>query len=175
MRRLPFIRFLLIVGLPPLIDEITLQGTYISSGQYVAEAPHTVGLKYSFEHDFVECIERDHYRAAAQVRRNRRHAKRVTSSAVNEKQISSRVNKLGCAHARRGLRTLAIHEDLIQPNPVPMAELQTDCKLTPTEFKYHSEQLKLAGLIEVSNRPDGAHYLNSPEGAGWLIKNKKND
>jgi hypothetical protein len=71
------------------------------------------------------------------------------------------------------LQTLSIYEDLVQPTAVPMAELQENCKLTPTEFKYHSEQLRQAKLIYVTHLPDGPHYQNSPEGAGWLINNKQ--
>jgi hypothetical protein len=72
------------------------------------------------------------------------------------------------------LKTLSFYEDLVQPTPVPMAELQEECKLTSTEFKYHSEQLRQAKLIYVTHPPEGPHYQNSPEGAGWLIKNKQN-
>jgi hypothetical protein len=58
------------------------------------------------------------------------------------------------------LQTLAIYEDFIQPNAVPMAELQTDCKLTSTEFKYHAEQLRHAKLIYVTHPRGGPHYQN---------------
>jgi hypothetical protein len=46
------------------------------------------------------------------------------------------------------------------------------CGLKETEFKYHSRELVKAGLIHIDYYADGTKtYKNTPDGAGWLIKN----
>jgi hypothetical protein len=71
------------------------------------------------------------------------------------------------------LKSLALHEDLVEDKPVSMADLQKRCDLTTTEFKHHSEELRKAKLIYVTHPHGIPHYQNSPAGAGWLINTKQ--
>jgi hypothetical protein len=44
--------------------------------------------------------------------------------------------------------------------------------LAPAVFKYHAAELENARLIYVSRNMYGTHYEITPDGSGWLIKNK---
>jgi hypothetical protein len=115
-----------------------------------------LGLTYSQRLAFAEC-RKEMLAAAAKGQAGTVAVPRVAAPDLPEEQIKI-------------LQTLA---ETANENPgdeyIVGAHAPRLCELKPATFKYHSEQLHEAGLINIGYWGDGAHYRITGDGAGWLI------